>query len=126
LKTQKEEEKKYSKFDVRETSNRKVGTNLRDSLAKKAPLQAVKKSSIDGPQRKLIQQTLGTSAKESDCQKILSEYHRCLQEATEKYPTKNINLRYLTFLAKESRRDLDNEFSVLPPEHQKIIHQMLN
>ena len=81
-----------------------------------------KMASIEGPHKKLIQKTLGTFTKDSECLAILNEYHQCLNEATERYPTRNINMKYLTFLAKENRRNIDNEFSQLPPQHQKIIN----
>ena len=49
-----------------------------------------------------------------------------MNEATEKFPTKNISMKYLTYLAKDGKRNFDNEFSMLPPQHQKVINQMLN
>jgi hypothetical protein len=63
--------------------------------------------------------------KDNEAQDLLNEYHRHLHEATEKYPTKAVNLKYLKMLELENRRQVKNSFSMLPPGHQEIITQTI-
>ena len=44
-----------------------------------------------------------------------------MNEATEKYPTKAVDLKHLKMLELEHRRQAKNSFSMLPPGHQELI-----
>jgi len=65
--------------------------------------------------RKLVANALGLQQHSRDAQEILNEYHRYLKEATEKYPTRMLNLAFLKMQAESNNKKVKNSFSLLPP-----------
>ena len=76
--------------------------------------------------RKLVQQALGLGFATRDASDILNEYHRHLKEATEKYPTKLLSLAFLKMQAESNEKKIKNSFSLLPPQHQLVILQVID
>ena len=76
--------------------------------------------------RKLVNQALGLNYKDTDALALLTEYHRNLKEATERFPTKFISLEFLKYLHARNHSKVKNPFSLMPANHQAIIRQVIN